>query len=158
MEDNKVVYSKENRIVIRNDLMISNWALLLYILYMMQIVRISPILILLFATCVATVSVLIGVYYENISMNNFSAYIFMTFFLKLIPIYTIRNDKITNNVMLFSLTIFVIYLLYLDGNNTSFLSVYQALTNNNPTQLGIYFMNAVNNSKKMYYSNRNEQS
>jgi len=140
----RIVYSKENRIVIRNDLMISNWALILYILYMLQIVKISPLPILLYATFVATTCVLIGIYYQNISANNFLAYIIMTFFLKIIPIYTIRNDKITKNVLLFSLSILVVYLLYLDINNTSFLAVYRALTNNNPTQLGIYYMNAVN--------------
>jgi hypothetical protein len=145
----RIVYSKENRIVIRNDLMISNWALILYILYMLQIVKISPLPILLYATFVATTCVLIGIYYQNISANNFLAYIIMTFFLKIIPIYTIRNDKITKNVLLFSLSILVVYLLYLDINNTSFLSVYRALTNNNPTQLGIYYMNAVNALKKI---------
>lgn len=144
----RIVYSKENRIVIRNDLMISNWALILYILYMLQIVKISPLPILLYATFVATTCVLIGIYYQNISANNFLAYIIMTFFLKIIPIYTIRNDKITKNVLLFSLSILVVYLLYLDINNTSFLAVYRALTNNNPTQLGIYYMNAVNALKK----------
>lgn len=145
----KIVYSKENRIVIRNDLMISNWALILYILYMLQIVKISPLPILLYATFVATTCVLIGIYYQNISANNFLAYIIMTFFLKIIPIYTIRNHKITKDVLLFSLSILVVYLLYLDINNTSFLSVYRALTNNNPTQLGIYYMNAVNSLKKI---------
>jgi len=145
----KIVYSKENRIVIRNDLMISNWALILYILYMLQIVKISPLPILLYATFVATTCVLIGIYYQNISANNFLAYIIMTFFLKIIPIYTIRKHKITKDVLLFSLSILVVYLLYLDINNTSFLSVYRALTNNNPTQLGIYYMNAVNALKKI---------
>lgn len=145
----RIIYSKENRIVIRNDLMISNWALILYILYMLNIVRISPLPILLYATFVATVCVLIGIYYQNISANNFLAYIIMTFFLKIIPIYTIRKDRLTKNVLLFSLSVFVVYLLYLDLNNTSFLSVYKALTNNNPTQLGIYYMNAVKALKKI---------
>ena len=143
----KVVYSKENRIIIRNDLMISNWALTLYILYMFQIIHISPLPILIFATTVATICVLIGIYYQNISMNNFMAYVIMTFFLKIIPIYTIRKDKMTKNVLMFSLIIFITYLLYLDMNNTSFISVYTALTNNNPTQLGIYYMNAVQSIK-----------
>ena len=129
--------------------MISNWALILYILYMLQIVKISPLPILLYATFVATTCVLIGIYYQNISANNFLAYIIMTFFLKIIPIYTIRKHKITKDVLLFSLSILVVYLLYLDINNTSFLSVYRALTNNNPTQLGIYYMNAVNALKKI---------
>lgn len=142
MQD-RVIYSKENKIVIRNDLMISNWALIFYILYMLQIVKISPLPILLYATFVATTCVLIGIYYQNISLNNFLAYIIMTFFLKIIPIYTIRNDKITKNVLLLSSSIFIIYLLYLDLNDTSFFSVYKALTNNNPTQLGIYYMNTV---------------
>jgi uncharacterized membrane protein len=93
----RIVYSKENRIVIRNDLMISNWALILYILYMLQIVKISPLPILLYATFVATTCVLIGIYYQNISANNFLAYVIMTFFLKIIPIYTIRNHKITKD-------------------------------------------------------------
>lgn len=146
MQD-RVVYSKENRIIIRNDLMISNWALLLYILYILKILQISPLPIIIFATCVATTCVLIGIYYQNISLNNFLAYVIMTFFLKIIPIYTIRNDKITKNVIIFSLFIFATYLIYLDINNTSFLSVYTALTNNNPTQLGIYYMNAVKSIK-----------
>lgn len=148
----RIVYSKENRIVIRNDLMVSNWALLLYILYMLRILRISPLPILVFATGVATTCVLIGIYYDNITLNNFLAYIVMTFFLKVVPIYTIRNEKVTDKVLLFSLSMFIIYLLYLDVNNTSFLSVYEALTNNNPTQLGIYFMNAVNSMKKILVS------
>jgi len=148
----RIVYSKENRIVIRNDLMVSNWALLLYILYMLRILRISPLPILVFATGVATTCVLIGIYYDNITLNNFLAYIVMTFFLKVVPIYTIRNEKVTDKVLLFSLSMFIIYLLYLDVNNTSFLSVYEALTNNNPTQLGIYFMTAVNSMKKILVS------
>jgi hypothetical protein len=151
MQD-KIVFSKENRIVIRNDLMVSNWALLLYILYMLRILRISPLPLLVFATGVATTCVLIGIYSDNISLNNFLAFIVMTFFLKVIPIYTIRNEKVTDKVMLFSLSIFIIYLLYLDANNTSFISVYEALTNNNPTQLGIYFMNVVNAIKKITVS------
>lgn len=147
MQD-KIVYSKENRIVIRNDLMISNWALAMYVLFLFKILPISPLPLLLFATSVATSCVMIAIYYQNISMNNFLAYITMTFFLKLIPIYTIRKNKINNKVIIFSLTTFIIYLIYLDLNNTSFISVYTALTNNNPTELGIYFMNSVKIVKK----------
>lgn len=146
--NDRIIYSKENKIVIRNDLMISNWALIFYILYMLQIVKISPLPILLYATFVATICVLIGIYNQNISLNNLLAYIIMTFFLKIIPIYSIRNDKITKKALLFSLSIFVIYLLYLDINKTSFFSVYHAIANNNPTQLGIYYMNSVNAFKK----------
>lgn len=139
MQD-RIVYSKENKIVIRNDLMISNWALILYILYMLQIINVSPLPIMIFAFTVATTSVLIGIYYQNISINNFLAYVFMTFFLKLIPIWSLKHTRITKNVLMFSMMILILYLLYLDINNTSFLSVYRALTNNNPTQLGIYYM------------------
>lgn len=146
--ESKIVYSKENRIVIRNDLMVSNWALTMYVLYILKILRISPLPLLLFATSVATTCILIAIYNQNISFNNFMAYIIMTFFLKIIPIYTIRKDKITNKVIIFTLATFVIYLIYLDLNNTSFLSVYQALTNNNPTELGIYFMKSVKSIKK----------
>ena len=142
MQD-RVVYSKDNRIIIRNDLLLSNWALLFYIVYMLKIVQISPLPIIIFATCVATTCVLIGIYYQNISLNHFLAYIIITFFLKIIPIYTIRNDKITKNVIILSLFVFITYLIYLDINNTSFLSIYKACTNNNPTQLGIYYNNIV---------------
>lgn len=148
----RIIYSKENRIVIRNDFMISNWALVLYILYMLRIVKISPLLILLYATFVASTCVLIGIYYQNISFNNILAYVIITFFLKIIPMYTIRNDKITKNVLLFSLSVFVIYLLYLDMNNTSFLSVYRAFSNNNPTQLGIYYKSALKALTNLCYN------
>ena len=63
MQD-RVVYSKDNRIIIRNDLLLSNWALLFYIVYMLKIVQISPLPIIIFATCVATTCVLIGIYFS----------------------------------------------------------------------------------------------
>ena len=131
----------KKKVIINNDLLYSNWSLVLYVLYMLNIIKYSPLLLLISAFIIATITMLCGVYTKKISYNNFMSYIIMSIFLKLIPIYTIRNDKITTKVIIYSLCVIIIYLLYLDINSTSFLSVYSSMANNNPTYLGIYYKN-----------------
>lgn len=135
------------KVPIANYFLISNWSLVWYILYILGIIRISPKLMLCIAVCVATASLLYGVYLKKASSNNIQAYLFLTFFTKLIPLYTIRNDKIAANVVIATLIVLIVYLLYLDANGKTFLTIYNMLSHNYPTWLGIYTMKIIKSIK-----------
>lgn len=129
--------------IIDNDMLLSNWALAVYILYMLNIITFSPKLLLIIALIVATCTIIGSFFANKLTMHSIIAYILFTFFCKLIPLYTVRQDKITKNVIIYTLIVLIIYLLYLDVKQTSFLNVYIPMAYNHPTKLGIYYKNLV---------------
>jgi hypothetical protein len=130
------------RIIIRNDYMISNWALAYYLLYVfilfllyltnnkLDISFASPKLFIIIALIIATLTLLYGVYLNVVSTNNVLSYIIMTLLLKILPLYTVRNDKINKNVIIMTLMLIILYLCYLDINEKSFFNTYLAISIN----------------------------
>jgi hypothetical protein len=148
--NNKLIINGK-RIIIRNDYMISNWALAYYLIYIsilfllyltnnkLDISFASPKLFIIIALIIATLTLLYGTYLNVVSKNNVISYIIMTLLLKILPLYTVRNDKINKNVIIFTLMIIILYLCYLDINEKSFFNIYLAISYNHPTELGIIF-------------------
>jgi hypothetical protein len=148
--NNKLIINGK-RIIIRNDYMISNWALAYYLMYIsilfllyltnnkLDISFASPKLFIIIALIIATLTLLYGTYLNVVSKNNVISYIIMTLLLKILPLYTVRNDKINKNVIIFTLMIIILYLCYLDINEKSFFNIYLAISYNHPTELGIIF-------------------
>ena len=124
MNNNLIINGK--RVIIRNDFMISNWALGYYFLYILILFLLyltnnkidisfaSPKLFIIIALIIATVTLLYGIYLNIVSRNNLLSYLIMTFLFKIIPLYTVRNDKINKNVIIITLMLIILYLCYLD--------------------------------------------
>ena len=152
------------KIVIRNDYMISNWALAYYLLYVLILFLLyltnnkldisfaSPKLFIIIALIIATATLLYGIYLKAASKNNVLSYIIMTLLLKILPLYTVRNDKIDKNVIIFTLMMIILYLCYLDINEKSFFNIYLAISYNHPTELGIIFKKIFKNVNELYNS------
>lgn len=96
----------------------SYWLFIWTVLYILNIVNINPLPLLIPAILINLVEIFIMFYYKN---STFHIIIFITLFIvmKLIPYYIIHNDKIKRNDIIFSISIYGIYLLwlYITGKN-----------------------------------------
>lgn len=96
----------------------SYWLFIWTVLYILNIVNINPLPLLLPAIFINLVEIFVMFYYKN---STFHIIIFSILFIvmKLIPYYIIHNDKIKRNDIIFSISLYGIYLLwmYITGKN-----------------------------------------
>ena len=121
----------------------SYWIVLLFIFYYIAPIKaINPFLLLCIALIQQTTS-LIYYIYLGISAFTLTIYALTILLLKVIPLYLIRDSKNKWNPV-FSLSLFLVYLLYLHYNGTDFIEVYKKLHNSvvketNDTPFFYYF-------------------
>ena len=88
----------------RLDYVFSYWILAWYLLYIAKITKYSPKFVLIL----------------GIIENSFIIFILLNIFIKIIPYYTVRNDKIIKKDIIATIILFIIYCLWLyinTGNN-----------------------------------------
>ena len=111
-----------------SDLLLSNWIFVWFVLYLLCIIPYSPKLIIL-AGFGIIVFMIIYLYIKNASRYNLLKFIILNILMKIIPLIVLYNIPITENDYYFSIAIFIIYLFWLDVNETNIVEVYQKLTN-----------------------------
>ena len=122
------------------DEFFSTWILVWYILYMIGIIHFSPkywIIILLVATVCLT-------FYVKIKMSIIVLGIFGIFILKLIPLYTIRNDSLKIYDLLFGLLLVVFYIVWMHYKNIDIVNTYTVRISNEQGPITRYIMTALN--------------
>ena len=112
--------------MIRPDLIFSYWIYVWYILYIFKVLKYNPKLVIIFGMIENLIMFILMCIY-NTKKILVVLFIIMFILLKLIPLYTIWNDKIQfNDDIKNTSLLFIIYLLWIHLNQ---LTITDALTN-----------------------------
>ena len=112
--------------MIRPDLIFSYWIYVWYILYIFKVLKYNPKLAIIFGMIENLIMFILMCIY-NTKKILVVLFIIMFIILKLIPLYTIWNDKIQfNDDIKNTSLLFIIYLLWIHLNQ---LTITDALTN-----------------------------
>jgi len=103
--------------MVRFDYIFSYWIFVWYILYYFNFIPYSPKLALILAL-IENIGLLIGMLYYS-SLNMIFLFCFINFFIKIIPLWTLRKEKIYKKDIYPLITIFIIYNIWLIINNTN---------------------------------------
>ena len=112
-----------------SDLLLSTWIFIWFILYLCNIIPYSPKLIILLGF-VIIIGILYLLYINNAPTYNLLKFALLNLFMKAIPIVIMFNILIKCEDFYFSFGIFIIYLIWLDINDTDFFTIYKKLINN----------------------------
>jgi hypothetical protein len=112
-----------------SDLLFSNWIFIWFILYLSNIIPYNPKLIILLGF-VIIIGILYYLYINNAPTYNLFKFALLNLFMKAIPIVILYNISIKFEDFYFSIGIFIIYLIWLDINDTNFFTIYKKLINN----------------------------
>ena len=105
----------------RIDLTFSYWIFAWYLLYICKITIYNPLSFLIIGLILDIIYVLILFYYKN-PLNYIFLTIFINLFIKVLPIWTLRNTKIKNKDIIAGSILFFIFacwLYYNDKMNTT---------------------------------------
>jgi uncharacterized protein YacL len=97
-----------NHKIVRIDFIFSYWLFFWFILYKLNITNYNPYLGLIIGLIVNTIMFILFLIYKN----YYKAFLFfiVNFFIKIIPIYTLRNTTIQKKDIY---TLFILYTIYL---------------------------------------------
>ena len=111
---------------IRPDFIFSYWIFAWFVLHFLRFVKASPKLLIILGLIENIVSVLFilkaGFYYVF-------RFVFINFFLKVVPLMLMSHQKITKYDLLFSIGVFLVYLVYLLFNKESIVAIYKEIYN-----------------------------
>ena len=98
------------------DLIFSYWIFAWYLLYEFKYIKYSPKLALIIGLISNTTLLLIMIFYNN-SIINILLFCLVQLFIKIIPLWRLRNNKIYDLKSL--VILFIIYMVWLFINNTN---------------------------------------
>ena len=104
-------------IIFRFDFVFSYWIFVWYLLYEFKYVKYSPKLALIIGLSINLVVMLIMVYYNN-SLRNILLFFIVQIFLKIIPLWRLRNNNIYDFKSLIILYIIYIVWLFIHNKNS----------------------------------------
>ena len=97
--------------MIRIDYYFTSWIVIWFLLYYFNIIKINPKLILICAIYV-NILLIFGMFYNNVSNLNIICALIVLIITKLLPYYIVKDQKIVNKDINYSLLVFIIYLVY----------------------------------------------
>jgi len=111
--------------MLRLDYILSNWILLWYVLYVFGLIEYNPKLALILGILFNVVTLVLMAYYQA-SIQTMLYLAFFVSWMKVIPLWTIRNSTIREKDVYATLLLVLVYLgwLLLEGKT---MEVYQAL-------------------------------
>ena len=113
---------------IRTDFVFSYWIFAWFLLYMIGFIKTSPKFALMIALFVLFIISLFLIM-KGASINGIALFLIINCIIKVIPLYFVWNTKITNDSILSTLLLFVIYLLWLKVNNVNGYKTYNNFIN-----------------------------
>jgi hypothetical protein len=130
----------------RLDLIFSYWILAWYLLYITKIITYSPKFIIILGIIENTILLFFMI--ENGStIETIIKFIVINTIIKIVPYYTIRNDKIREKDILASVIIFIIYIIWLYINKETLLkkydNIYKSLIQNKNDTPGMILLNFI---------------
>lgn len=105
----------------------SYWLFLWSVLYILNIVNFNPLPLLIPAIFINLVELFVMFYYKN-STFHIIIFIILLIVMKLIPYLLIRNNKVTHNDIIFSISIYGTYLFWLYINGESIVKLLKNYT------------------------------
>jgi hypothetical protein len=97
--------------IFRSDFIFSYWILVWLILYFLHIVTIAPKLLLIIGLLENIVFLCFLL--PKASIYNIIRFIFINFWIKVVPLYFLWDKKITNQEIFYSIIVCIIYILWL---------------------------------------------
>ena len=110
--------------IIRPDFIFSYWIFVWAVLYIAKIVTISPKFVLICGIIENLILLFIMIYKKTYFYSIFK-FIFINFWIKIIPIYLVWNTKITSKEIKYSVGLFLVYIIWLYINNFDFYKIYK---------------------------------
>jgi len=110
--------------IIRADKFFSIWIFIYTIAYIFKIVPYNPIILILIALTFFVFSLFIIIYYLNENSLLFY-YIMINTIAKIIPLFIIINNKITNNDIIFTVYFILLYVIYMQIIKEDIICVYR---------------------------------
>jgi len=128
----------------RLDLIFSYWILAWYLLYITKITTYSPKFIIILGIIENTI-LLFFMIQNGSTIETIIKFIVLNTIIKIVPYYTIRNDKIREKDILASIIIFIIYIIWLYMNEETILkkynNIYKSLIQNKNDTPGMIMLN-----------------
>jgi len=103
----------------RLDYVFSYWIVAWYLLYIAKITKYNPKFVLILGIIENSFLLLFMIIYKT-KISSIVIFIILNIFIKIIPYYTVRNDKIIKKDIIATIILFIIYCLWLyinTGNN-----------------------------------------
>ena len=100
----------------RIDLAFSYWIFAWYLLYIFKITTYNPFFFLIIALIENLIYLALLIYYKNPILYIFQ-FIFINFFIKVLPILTLRNTKFNYDDIVAGIILFFIYIGWMWFNN-----------------------------------------
>jgi hypothetical protein len=113
--------------IIRPDFIFSYWIFIWFILYFTRIITINPKLWLILGLTIEIIVVCFMLLHFD--FYYIFRFIFINFWIKVLPIYFIWNTKIRTIDVVYSFILFVIYLAWLYLNNQTIYTIYKMIYN-----------------------------
>ena len=111
----------------RIDFVFSYWIFAWYLLFIFKYTKYSPKLALIIALFHNTLVLILMIYYK-VNLFQIIFFCFLNLFIKIIPLWTLRNNKSYD--IKATLTLVIIYMIWLYINNTNVIIVYNKQINN----------------------------
>lgn len=112
----------------RFDFVFSYWIFLWYMLYQFKVTSYNPKWALTIGIIENTVLLFLLFYYKN-SFINIILFCFINFFIKILPLWSIRKTKYDINGIYSLIILFCIYLVWLKLNNVIIPNTYKSIIN-----------------------------
>ena len=133
--------------MLRLDLIFSYWILFWYILYITKTITCCSPKFALFLGIIENIVLLFYISFNGASLSTIIKFIVIIVVMKIIPYYTIRNDKIVIKDIIVTLMLFVIYIGWLFVNNMNILqisyNINNSLVKNKGDTPGIMFIDII---------------
>ena len=132
--------------MLRADFIFSYWIFAWFLFYIFDIIKFSPKFAILIGI-IENIGLLFYIIYHNAPYSIIWKFIIVIMFQKALLLYIVRKDIMHVSDILFTLGLFVIYLLWLHIHNTSFFEIINKINtsliqNKNETP-GIYIINYI---------------
>ena len=103
---------------LRIDMVFSYWIFMWYLLYILQIVKYSPKFAIGLGIIENTI-LLCLMFYFGTKVSSIIMFLIINLFIKILPYYTLRKETIKIKNILFSIVLFIIYIIWLHINKES---------------------------------------
>ena len=125
----------------RLDLAFSYWIFAWYLLYIFKIIKYNPLCFLIIALIENIIHLSLIIYYKNSPLYIF-LFIFINLFIKVLPIWTLKNTTFNYDDIGAGIILFFIYIGWMKFNNklntNYFKKLFISIKNNTPTSPILY--------------------
>jgi hypothetical protein len=105
-------------VITRFDFIFSYWVVILSIFHIFHFIKYNPMPLLIIGILLNVIEITLMIYYKN-SILHIIIFTILSFTMKMIPYFFMKDDIITRNDVINSILLVIIYFLYLHINNVN---------------------------------------